>query len=285
MKNTISFRQIILIAVGSALYAASLNLFLTPLHLYAGGIPGLSQMLRTIFFSDIHSVDMAGILNFCFNVPLFILAYKTMKPRTVIGTAFSVVIQTILISLLPIPAHTILDDKLACILIAGAAGGFGCGLVLSNGATAGGMDLLGLFLAQHTKIQSIGRVSLVFNCVLYTAMALMFDLQTAVYSLIFIVAFSIVMDRSHEQNIEIELTVFTRNSEVLTMLMKEFGRGVTTWQGKGAYTDHDMHILICVIDKKEQHDVIMKIQKLDPQAFIIANDQVHVTGGFQKRLI
>ena len=87
--------NILLILIGSSLYALSVNFFLVPLKLYSGGVPGTAQMLRTLFFSNVQNVDTAGIINLAFNIPLFLLALKTMKKRMVVGTVLSVALQTI----------------------------------------------------------------------------------------------------------------------------------------------------------------------------------------------
>ena len=40
-----------MILIGSALFAASINLFVVPVNLYNGGIVGLSQIFRTVLVS------------------------------------------------------------------------------------------------------------------------------------------------------------------------------------------------------------------------------------------
>jgi hypothetical protein len=141
--------NVVMIIFGSVLYAGSVNLFLQPLQLYAGGIPGLSQVIRTLCLPDTGTIDAAGIINFCFNIPLFILAYRSMNKKLLIGTLISVVIQTIVFTLVKIPSVPVIDDKLAAIMIAGLVGGYGCGMILSNSGTGGGLDLLGVFYVQE----------------------------------------------------------------------------------------------------------------------------------------
>jgi Uncharacterized conserved protein len=118
-------KNIVMIVFGSLLYAGAVNLFLQPLQLYAGGIPGLSQMIRTLAFPHTETVDAAGIINFLFNLPLFYLAYQSMNKKLLIGTLISVLTQTIVFTLVKIPVVPLIDDKLAAIMIAGLVGGFG----------------------------------------------------------------------------------------------------------------------------------------------------------------
>ena len=280
--------NILLILIGSSLYALSVNFFLVPLKLYSGGVPGTAQMLRTLFFANVNNVnnvDTAGLINLAFNIPLFLLALKKMKKRMVVGTVLSVALQTIIFTYIIAPTAPILDDKLACIVIAGLLGGVGCGLILTNSASAGGLDLLGLYLSHKSKKISVGIFNVIYNIILYTLMALLFDVSTALYSIIYIVVFSVTIDHWHYQNIEVELMIFTHVPEVKQMIMHEYARGVTCWDGKGAYTNNHTEVLVTIVAKSEVSSVQREIRKLDPNAFVIAHTRVSVSGGYQKRLV
>ncbi|MCH4266552.1 MAG: YitT family protein [Solobacterium sp.] len=278
-------KEIFMTILGSTIFAVSVNLFLQPLNLYAGGFVGLAQLLRTLFFPNLTGIDIAGIINLCLNIPLFILAYQAMKRKMFFGTLLSLAIQTVLLTMVKIPTTPILNDTLAGIVVSGFAGGVGCGIVLTSGASAGGLDLLGVYLAQKKKGFSVGRMNLGFNIVLYTVCAILFDLQTALYSVIWIAVFSLAIDRFHYQNIEIELMIFTHDQDVKEKIMKKYVRGVTCWQGEGAYTKKGTEILVTVVAKSEVNAVKQDIMEMDPNAFIIVHSSVDVTGGYQKRLI
>lgn len=276
--------NVLMIAFGSVLFALSVNFFLVPLKLYSGGIPGLSQLIRSLFFSKVNNIDLAGIINLMFNIPLFILAGRKMSKKMVIGTAMSVIIQTLVFSYAKAPSQPILDEKLSSILISGVLGGIGCGIVLTNGGSAGGMDLLGVYMTKISKKFSVGLLAIIFNAVLYTVMAILFDLQTALYSILYIAIFSIIIDNWHYQNIEVELMIFTHNKDVKNMIMEEYMRGVTFWDGKGAYTNLETEVLVTIVSKSEVESVKREVIKMDSKAFIVAIDGISVAGGYEKRL-
>ena len=104
--------NIFLIMAGSAMYACSVNLFMMPLRLYAGGIVGLAQLIRTLAFPRVTSVDVAGIINLCLNIPLFLLAYRSMSRKMLIGTVISVAVQTVVFTIVKIPAEPLVGDTL-----------------------------------------------------------------------------------------------------------------------------------------------------------------------------
>lgn len=277
-------KNILMIAAGSALYATAVNLFLTPLNLYAGGIVGTAQLIKNFFFSNIKGIDTVGIINFLLNIPLFILAWRQCGKKLLYGTVISLIVQTAVFSFVHVPSQPIIDDALAGIMISGLLGGIGCGIALSNGGSAGGLDLLGVFLTSKLKNFSVGKMSIFYNACLYTYCGLKFKLSTAIYSILWIVFFSFAIDRYHTQNIEVELMIFTHHPEVAEMIMKKYVRGVTEWAGEGAYTNKKTSVLVSIVAKKEEADVKKDILKIDPKAFIITHDPITVTGGYQKRL-
>lgn len=284
-KNKMIIQNYSFIILGSCLYALSINYFLVPLHLYSGGIPGTAQMLRSLFFSNVTNIDLAGYFNLIFNLPLFLLAYKTMKKRMIIGTLLSVFLQTILFSYVIAPKTPILDDKFSCLLLSGILGGMGCGLILSNGASAGGLDLLGLYFTSKYKNSSVGRFNAAYNVILYSMMALLFNVSTAIYSIFYIIIFAFAIDRFHLQNIEMQLMIFTHQSEIKQMIMHKYKRGVTYWHGMGAYTNNETEVLVTIVAKSEVAEIKHMIQEFDKQAFIITSEISDIRGGYQKRLI
>lgn len=67
---------------GSLLLALAINLFIVPQHLYSSGLLGLCQVIRTLLDTKLgirfDNFDLAGTLYLAANLPLLLLAYKTM---------------------------------------------------------------------------------------------------------------------------------------------------------------------------------------------------------------
>ena len=76
--------RLILAVLGSLIYALGINLFVTPLGLYTGGLMGFCQLLRTVILSalGVESLpfDLAGILFYAVNIPLLAIAWRSMGP-------------------------------------------------------------------------------------------------------------------------------------------------------------------------------------------------------------
>ena len=277
-----------MILIGSALFAASINLFVVPVNLYNGGIVGLSQIFRTVLVSRMNlnfSFDIAGVINFLINVPLFVMAYRSLSRKFFLGTLLSLITQTVCFSLIPIPAVPILDDVLASLIIGAIVGALGIGMTLVSGASGGGTDIVGVYAALHWKAFSVGKLQLLFNALVYCLCAFLFDLPIAIYSIIYAAVYSFVLDKVHLQNIEMSLMIFTKNPEIKSRILKDFVRGVTYWKGLGAYTQTETEVLVTIVSKDEVNDLRRMITQMDPKAFIIVNEGLQITGNFIKRLV
>ena len=277
-----------MILIGSALFAASINLFVVPVNLYNGGIVGLSQIFRTVLVSRMNlnfSFDIAGVINFLINVPLFVMAYRALSRKFFLGTLLSLITQTVCFSLIPIPAVPILDDVLASLIIGAIVGALGIGMTLVSGASGGGTDIVGVYAALHWKSFSVGKLQLLFNALVYCLCAFLFDLPIAIYSIIYAAVYSFVLDKVHLQNIEMSLMIFTKNPEIKSRILKDFVRGVTYWKGLGAYTQTETEVLVTIVSKDEVNDLRRMITQMDPKAFIIVNEGLQITGNFIKRLV
>ena len=277
-----------MILIGSALFAASINLFVVPVNLYNGGIVGLSQIFRTVLFSRMNrnfSFDIAGVINFLINVPLFVMAYRSLSRKFFLGTLLSLITQTVCFSLIPIPAVPILDDVLASLIIGAIVGALGIGMTLVSGASGGGTDIVGVYAALHWKSFSVGKLQLLFNALVYCLCAFLFDLPIAIYSIIYAAVYSFVLDKVHLQNIEMSLMIFTKNPEIKSRILKDFVRGVTYWKGLGAYTQTETEVLVTIVSKDEVNDLRRMITQMDPKAFIIVNEGFQIMGNFIKRLV
>ena len=90
--------------LGSFIFCFAINFFVVPNHLYTGGILGISQIIRSfiidVFRIDI-SFDFSGIIYYIINIPLFIIAYKSIGKTFFFITLFAVSIQSIMLSLIP----------------------------------------------------------------------------------------------------------------------------------------------------------------------------------------
>ena len=273
---------------GAFLYAAGINLFVVPAGLYTGGVMGLCQVIRTILTSvvglDFGSFDVAGLIYYLLNVPIFIIAFTRIGRKFFAKTLVTVNAMSAFMSF--IPAVKLVDDVMAACVVGGIVSGAGVGIVLRMSSSGGGMDVIGMLLTKWKKDFSVGKVNLLVNLVLYGSCLFLFDVPVVIYSVIYAAVYSVAMDKMHTQNINVEVTVITKADtvELEREVFGELGRGITKWVAQGAYTGEESHILYIMLSKYEVNRLKSMIHESDPQAFIVVNEGVNVDGNFLKKL-
>lgn len=274
--------------LGAFLYAVGINLFVVPSGLYTGGVMGICQVIRTVlakyFHLNFQSFDIAGIIYYAMNVPIFIFAFTRMGRRFLFKTVVAVTAMTVFLSALPTPC--IVKDTMASCVVGGIIAGAGSGLVLRMGSSGGGMDVVGVILTKWKKNFSVGTVNLLVNLALYGVCLSLFDVETVIYSVIYASVYAIAMDRLHTQNINVEVNIITKadTAELEREVFEELGRGITKWSSMGVYTNEQSHVLYILLSKYEVHRLRTILHKYDPHAFMVVNEGVSVVGNFLKKL-
>lgn len=276
--------------LGTFIFTFSVNFFVTPLNFYNGGVVGVAQILRTVLVRYLNlspSFDLSGVLVYAINLPLFFLAFRALGRGLFFRTLVCVTFQSLFLAILPIPSQPIVTDPLTAALIGGLCSGFGIGLVLRSGCSGGGLDIVGLYCTLRWRGFSVGRLSLMVNALVFGVCLLLFDATIVVYSLIFTCVQTFSMDRLHLQNINVEVLVFTKQDDDVMQrtLMEELQRGVTYWEGYGAYTGDVSRVLYTVVSKYEVPRLKRLVRGVDSHAFISVKEGVDVSDNFIKRLL
>lgn len=291
-SGVVAFRKEAERWLGSALacvvYAVGVNLFLVPAGLYTGGLMGFCQIIRTVLVDYLHfsfgELDIAGIVYYIINIPIFLLAFPHMEKRFFLRTFFSTTVTSLALSL--IPSTVVLEDTLAATIVGAVISGAGTGFLLRMSSAGGGMDVVGMVLSKTRKDMSVGRVNLFLNIALYAICLFLFDIVTVIYSALYAAVYSFVLDQVHIQNINVEVKIITRidPTELEQEVLTHMERGVTELQSVGAYTHEQSHMLYILVSKFEIPQLRSIVRKHDPHAFIVICEGIRVDGNYLKKL-
>lgn len=285
-KKTIN--RIAMTILGNLSYAAGVNLMINPIHLYSGGFTGIAQLIRLFLTGFLHipeipGLDYMGIIYFTINIPLFFMAYRIMGRKFCITTLISIAMASAFLAIIPVPAVPIVDDRILASFVGGLGSGVGAGLVLRAGSSQGGQDVIGVCLAKTHPNFKVGTIGIIISICIYTICLFIYDIPTVMYSIIFAVVTGLGIDRVHVQNIKQECMIFTKKPDLEDAILHDLNRGATIWEGQGAYTGEDTHVLVTVISKYEEPHLKEIIAKHDENAFMIISDNIRVVGLFNKR--
>ena len=283
--NIQEFLQVIL---GILLSSFAINVFIVPNALYNGGILGISQLIRSFLNTFIDfSFDVSGLINFIINIPLLYLAYKYVSKTFFFRTVTCIFFQTIFLTFIPVLEEAIVPEMLTSVLIGAIIAGIGGGLVLSAGGSGGGTDIIGFIVSMRNKTFSVGKISRSINIVIYTICGILYGLPTMIYSIIYSFVGSLVVDKTHKQNICSSVLIFTKQQpdSLITFIKNELHRDCTYWNGFGGFDDSKTYVAYAAMSKYEVERLERHLQELSPNAFMIKSEGIGIDGNFQKKLV
>jgi len=273
--------------LGTLIFSFSINIFIVSNHLFNGGILGISQLLSSLIEHLFNAkMNTVGLINLAINIPLFIMAYRFISKTFFRRTIICVIFQTIFLTFIPISSKMLVDELITSVLIGGVLAGIGSGLVLSSSSSMGGTDIIGIAISARNRKITVGMVGTIINTCIFIVCGLIFGVKIMIYSILYTVFASIMVDRFHLQNISSTVMIFTKREpkEIIDFVMKEIDRDVTTWEAEGTGTHSKTYISYVVLSKYELTILESHIPYLDKDAFIVKDDGVAVYGNFKKKL-
>ena len=291
MKKIISLfnwklEDVVKVLIGSLLFCYSVNVFIVPNNLYTGGVLGIAQLIRSIIIDVLKfniTYDFSGILYYLINVPLFFIAFKYISKQFFIRTVFAVTLQSFLLSV--IPTEPLLNDMIVNIMVGGILGGAGIGIVLSSGASTGGSDIIGLAIAKIHNNFSVGKLGMILNGIIYVIAGIMYGVEIMIYSIIYSVCESLMIDKMHEQNICSTAFIFCKKNpkKINNFIKEDLGRDFTYWDAKGGYDDSRTYIIYTALTKYELLRLERYMKTYDDHAFMVKSEGVGIKGEFEKK--
>ena len=258
-------KEVVMIMVGTSIYAFGLVYLNIANHLAEGGVSGITLILRALFGID------PAYSTLLINIPLILIGGKILGKRslayTVLGTvslsAFLWIWQRVPLQI------NLQHDLLIVSLLAGLIAGTGSGLVYRMGGTTGGSDIIARILEKNYGI-SMGRSLLVLDVIVLLASLTYIDLKRMMYTLIVSYVFSRFIDSILDGGYSAKgiLVVSNKNEEIAPLLMTGLERGVTFLSGVGGFSGHSKKIIYMVVSSSELNEVKRIVHEIDEKAFL-----------------
>lgn len=271
-----------LCVLGGIIYSVAMNLLILPSGLYIGNMTGIAKIILELLQKVFPNLqEITGLILLALNIPLLLISFSTINRKFFMKTVITIVAVTIAMTFVPVKAILPgLDDLLTIAIVGGIVCGFGVGLSLRAGGCSGGIDILGVWITLKKPDYSVGKVSLFISLIVYAYALFTSAPEILIYSVIFTMIYSFVIDRVHHQNVKISVMVVSKKREILQYIIDETHRSATYWEGHGAYTGSEYLVINTVVSKYELMRLRRGIVELDPQVFIVENSSVNVTGYF-----
>ncbi|SHJ86310.1 YitT family protein [Tepidibacter formicigenes] len=273
--------EYIMITIGCALMAVSIDLFLAPHTIAPGGVSGLAVVIKKLTGISV-SVTILAI-----NIPLFIAGVVILGKAFGAKTAYAVGVLSFFIGIFnKLFNHFIpTNDLLLSAIYGGVLLGVGIGFVFRTGGTTGGTDLVGAILNKYFPTLSIPKLMMFLDLTIATSAGIINrNVEITLYSLIALyiivkVADFIIEGMGYSKAFFI---ISNKSNKISSEIIQNLGRGVTALKGKGMYTGKDKEVLFIVIDRSQEVKLKNIVEDVDENAFIMVANVHEVLGeGFK----
>ena len=265
--------ECLLISSGCIIFVYGMNAVMVPAKLFSGGLAGIAMIIGY----RVPSIDL-GQVYLLLNVPLIVLGWVTISRRFIAYTIFGIVFFSAVASILK-PAPVILADPLLAALLGGVICGFGCGLILKSIGSAGGLDILAIYLNRRFGIR-VGTLAFAANATVIVAGGWMLDLNLALYSIILLFTCGWVTNAVVSGfNARMALMIVSDMPDIIAReLLGNFKRGVTFLDGQGGFSKKSKRVILTVTTVSEVPKIKEMIFSNDPNAFVVINNTFEVLG-------
>lgn len=267
-------KEIILVVVGSLLFAIGINYFAIPNQLSEGGIIGLTVIAYYLF-------DWSpGTVNLIMNAVLLAIGYKFFDKKTMVYTILGIISTSFFLYITEGVATPVNNDTLLAALFAGVFVGIGLGCMFRAGGTSGGSAIIARLANQYLG-WSVGKGVLIIDIVVIAGSVFIIGQEKAMYTLVAVFIGAKVIDFIVEGlNTKTAVTIISNYPDMIReAVMQNMTRGVTVLEGRGGYTGNNKEVLYVVINKQELVQLKQVVSRKDQNAFVVIHDVRDVLGG------
>ncbi|MBO0481222.1 YitT family protein [Candidatus Enterococcus courvalinii] len=250
----------------------SINLFLGPHHVAAGGVSGLGILFESAFGMNRALVILA------LNSLMLVLAILFLGKKLFLKVLFGSIVFPLVIAI--VPETMVTTDRLLSVIFGSAIFALGVAILYNNNSSSGGTTIPPLIFKKYFHLNtSIGL--LLTDAVVVSLNLLIFGFEEFLYAILSIVITSIVMTYIETGlNRKKSIMIMSEDSleEIRVRLSAEIGRGLTLLEAKGGYNRKPKEVLLIVTTDQEFTRIKPLIKDIDPTAFVIASNVAEVTG-------
>lgn len=266
-------KDLFFINLGMAIYDVGWALFLLPYKITTGGGAGLCAIIQ--YATDFPMQYSLLIVN----AVLLLLAWWQLGLKFTLKTLYAVISLTAYLQIGQDIVqnevyglwHVLGDNQegMACILGA-VLNGIGIGMVFMSGGSTGGWDIIASIINKYKNI-SIGRVLLYLDLfVIGSCYFLFHSWQMVVFGYVTLVIYTFAVDTMiNSSKQDIQFTIYTRHHDLMVESIRHAtGHSATLLFAEGGFSHMDMKVVVTVVHKSEQVNLLRLVRDTDPEAFV-----------------
>lgn len=270
------------ITLGLFILAISIQFFLVPNNIAAGGISGLAIIINSCF----KMIPISAII-FSLDAVLFIIAFIVLGSKFGIKTLYSSVGYAGMIAIFEhfFPqGYTPTNNLILAAIFGALLSGIGLGIIFNANASTGGTDIIAKIINKFFHIE-IGKALFSVDLIVIVLSMVIFNVEIGLIALLSVIINGFVIDYVIEGiNLCKTVTIISEKSEeIKKYILDELERGCTEIDAKGGYSGIKQTIIYTIVGRRELINLRIYIKNLDPKAFIIVGNSHEVLGeGFKE---
>ena len=278
-------RRLTLIVLGSALMAFNINTFVKAGGLIPGGFNGLTLLIQEIFQQYLNITIPFSLVLYTLNSIPAVICFRFVGKKFTMYSVLMVLLSRVMTDLMPNMFINFiqLHDTLLSAVFGGILNAFAIILCLRADATSGGTDFIAIYISEKYRRDAWNYI-FAGNCIMLVVTACLFNLDKALYSIIFQFASTMILNSQYRAYQQKTLLIITsRPDEVYALIRQRTHHAVTAIDGQGMYDKQGRTILYSVVYSDEETPLIKAIHAVDADAFINVLKTEHINGKFFKK--
>lgn len=269
------------VVFGALLTAFGLNVFVASKNLLPAGFTGVATLIVRSFDEFLDIKFSFSILYLLLNLFPALFVYKYVGRKFTILSLLHVALVSLFTAVLP--KFTLTNDTLLVCIFGGIFQAFGSLLSLKANASSGGTDFIAIYFSNRYN-QSLWNYVLIFNGIILVISGLLFDIEAALYSIIYQFTSTQIVNTFHDRYHLRALLIITKKPDLVSeAIFNLTRRGITQFEGIGKYTKSTQTMLYMVVGASEVDKIIKGVKIEDTNAFI-SDLKIHrVFGNFYQK--
>ena len=273
--------DLLILTLGSVIFAIGVACFLDPNSIASGGVSGIAIII-TKFIDLLPTGTVIALIN----VPILLVGTIVFGFKFLASTMYAVLVSSLAVNIFGEYVGALTDNLLLAAVGGSVLVGAGVGLVFRTGATTGGTDVIVKLLRLKFRHLPTGIVfGIVDGCVCALSGIVFKNIELTIYAVVSLMVASITMNKVlyGSDTARMIYVISSENKEIASRLMKEVDVGATYIQGNGAYTGKEFDVLMVVLRAKQLPKARDIVKQVDDGAFMIVTNATSVFGeGFKK---
>ena len=278
MKNLKFLKKIGLILFGNFCVAVGVVFFVVQAGFISGGVTGIALLAKQY----LHLPLSYGIA--ILSLALLVLGWLVLGKEFAIGSALSAVSYPafvwgceMVVRYVPYRMTTdVLSLNLGCSILLMA---FGIAMVMRQGASTGGLDIIAMILHKKRGVSLATAVS-VMEVISMSTQVIYSTLEGILGGVLLTILFPMIMNRLISKGeAQVEIMVYSpKYEEINRYIGTVLDRGSTLFRVQGGYTGQDTYALQTIVTNRELFQLKEAVLKIDPDAFMTTATMSRVNG-------